>query len=115
MKKHVVRIGPNGEIQFIDKPELAGLKSEGAATKRRASHVEPCSRPLRWLFHLLRGVFGEAGAVAAFTRAWPVYWRINLTPSGGPVIDYRYLDRSLAIADEVAWLTAHRLGAPPPR
>lgn len=118
MAKHVIRIKSDGTTEFIDKPELSELKSSGAATKRRASHVEPCRWPYRQAFRLLRWVFGDQGWVAKFTRYWPVYWRVNLTPSGGPVLPTRYADRTKAIEDEVAWLHENRLGAapaPPPK
>ncbi len=115
MGKHVIRIKADGTTEFIDVPELAELKSGGAATKRRASHVEPWRRGYRWAFHLLRRVFGEDGRVARFTRRWPIYWRVNLTPSGGPILDYKYANREQAIADEVTWLQENRLGSPAPR
>ncbi len=107
--KTVVRVSPTGEITFLDKPETEALKSGGAATKRRASHVEPCRRPYRWAFHGLRKLFGEEGAVGAFTRLWPVYWRVNMGPSGGPVFG-RFADRAEAIGAEVEWLNRNGLG-----
>jgi hypothetical protein len=112
-EQHVVRISPDGTVQFINKAALDRLKAAGPVVLRRASHVEPAAAPLRWLFHLLRGACGEAGAVAAFTRAWPCRWRVNLGPSGGPVLPARYRDRELAIDAEVAWLQANRLGVKP--
>lgn len=113
LETHVVRIAPDGTVQFIDKPVMAPLKAQGPAVLRRASHVEPAAAVLRWAFHLLRRAFGEAGAAAAFTRAWPCRWRVNLSPSGGPVLSKRYRDRGKAIDAEVAWLQAGRLGSAP--
>ena len=51
---------------------------------RRASSVEPISLPLRLMFHLLRSVFGEDGHIADWARNWNCFWRINLSPVGGP-------------------------------
>lgn len=107
---HVVWIGPNGNIHFIDNPRFSTLKNEGRFAKRRASHVEPANRVLRWLFHVLRRWFGEDGAVAAFTRGWPCAWRVNLTPSGGEILDGVYRNRQDAIDAEVQWLQTHKLG-----
>jgi hypothetical protein len=36
-----------------------------------------------------------------FTRAWPILWRVNLQPIGGPVIAERYFNRRQAINAEV--------------
>lgn len=110
MGKVTVRILPNGDIQFIDTPDLADLKSAGVTTTRRASHVEPARWYWRALFRTLRRIFGESGAVSTFTRSWPVLWRVNLTPSGGPILSYEYRSRSQAIEDEVVWLLEHRMG-----
>ncbi len=113
-KKQVVRILPSGEMQFIDKPELAELKAQGPSSSRRASHVEPHNRLLRAAFHLLRRTFGERGAVAAFTRGWPCRWRVNMTLSGGDVFKGVYHNRQDAIDAEVLWLQDNKLGAPQP-
>ena len=106
----VIRIDSNGNIYFIDKPEFSSLKNEGKFVTQRASHVEPANRVLRWLFHVLRRWFGENGAVAAFTRRWPCAWRVNLTPSGGGILDGVYRNRQDAIEAEVQWLQTHKLG-----
>jgi hypothetical protein len=113
MPEHRIRVHKDGTIEFIDKPELAALKSEGATTKRRASHVEPARRLWRILFHVLRWVFGESGSVATFTRIWPVWWRVNLSPSNGPILGQLYSNRKEAIAAEVRWLQESGNGADP--
>ena len=75
-------------------------------SRRRASHIEPCSRHLRALFHLRRSVSLHSGWLAEWTRLWPCTWRVNLSPSGGPTFG-QYTNRQQAIAAEHAWLEKH--------
>lgn len=101
-----------GEVTlFIDGGSVVGLYDSttqplfaelGKVTVRRASNVEPVSRLLRLLFHLLR-VFGDSGKLADLSRKLPGSWRINMTPVGGPVLAEHYSNRAQAIAAEVAW------------
>lgn len=97
-----------GRAEFVNNPALSGLLSQGTARVTRASHVLPVSLPLRALFVILRRAFGETGAVSQFTRRWPCLWRVDLAPSGGPVIG-PFKDREEAISREVEWLNTHRL------
>lgn len=98
---------PDGTIEHIgdDQSTAAGIVAEiaGRSTKRRASHIEPCSPALRVAFHAVRW-FGERAV--AWTRSWPCLWRVRIV--GGPTFG-EYRDRSAAIAAEVAWLENHRL------
>lgn len=105
-KPVVVTIHPDGTVRFLVSEGSSPLLSDGAVV-RRASHVEPVSLPLRWLFHGLRFIWGEYGWVAKFTRAWPCMWRINLAPIGGPVMPVTYRNRQDAIDREVEWLNKH--------
>lgn len=110
-KEVVVRILPDGTVQHLDH---AGIDIPlGPASYRRASHVEPCNRILRWAFHLLRDNFGEKGRVAAFTRKWPCRWRVDLRPSGGPILEQTFRKRDVAITAEIEWLFANNLGKLP--
>lgn len=95
----------DGSVRAVGAPGLEFL-GEGA-TRRRASHVEPARPLLRRAFHALRERFGEDGAVAAFTRRWPCAWRVDLGPSGGPVLSQTWRDRAAAIRAELDWLDAH--------
>jgi hypothetical protein len=92
-----------GTIRF-----LVNEVSENFVTKdstiRRASHVEPFAWPLRIVFHALRKVFGEDGRVGEWTRSWGCYWRVNLSPVGGPIGNAAIRLRRYAIRAEVAWL-----------
>lgn len=115
MGKITVRVHPNGNLEFVDTPDAAGLKADGPVTTRRASHVEPARRVWRWLFHGLRRLFGEDGRVAEWTRGMRVYWRADMRPSGGPVLPVRSLDRAEVIAAEVEWLLVTGLGRHPDR
>jgi hypothetical protein len=113
--KIIVSIKPDGSFDCLATKseqlaaELAKYGITLESTLRRASHVEPDSLVLRVLFHGLRRLAGEQGAVAAFTRGWPVLWRADMGPSGGPVLPGRWRDRREAIAAEIEWLN-ERIG-----
>jgi hypothetical protein len=100
-------IDPNGEMRTIATPEAESL-GLGSGKRRRASYIEPANRPLRWLFRRLRRMFGDYGRVAAFTRSWPCEWRVDLTPSAGPIVG-GFHDRAEAIRFEVRWLEKNSL------
>lgn len=73
----------------------------GAASRRRASHVEPVNRCLRWLFHLIRRRITDESSIAEFTRWWPCHWRANII--GGPTLG-PFTKRPAAIKAEQDWL-----------
>ena len=73
-------------------------------TVRRASHIEPMNFPLRLVFHLLRTIYGEEGKIAEWTRSWDCFWRVNLSPVGGPISTCAIKPRCYAIDAEIAWL-----------
>lgn len=100
-------IDTNGEARAIASDDVEGL-GLGDAKKRRASHVLPKNRLLRWAFRLLRDKFGETGRVAELTRRWPCLWMADMSPMGGPTVG-PFRNRSAAIAWEVAWLDSHWL------
>lgn len=109
-KRTTIRISPQGTVHFVNS-ELTRKLVEKAdhATLRRASHVEPVSRPLRLCFHLLRRAFGEEGRASDWTRRWGCLWQINLSPSRGSVMG-PFQCRQTAIDAEVDWLHNNRLG-----
>jgi hypothetical protein len=100
-ESHVIIIDQAGRIQMIvgHGPDLTGA---GRASRRRASHVEPVSWPLRLLFHGIRSVAHDDSAAAAWTRSWRCLWRVRII--GGPVLAGGWRDRAAAIAAEVQWL-----------
>jgi hypothetical protein len=103
-----ILIDQDGNASHLAKPEsdTIGLGSIGTATSKRASHIEPTSRMLRFAFHAIRklGARGEQ-----FTRRWPCTWRVNLTLSGGPTYG-TYTDRQQAIDEEERWLISNAFG-----
>lgn len=93
----------------------------GEVITRRASHVEPADWALRLIFSLLRTLFADTSAVAAWTRTWGCEWRINTSPVGGPVLTWadvwgmesgygsmdsvaRFADRQRAVDAEIVFL-----------
>jgi hypothetical protein len=106
MQNVEITFTPDGEIRFLVSEGTTSLLTPEAVV-RRASHVEPVSRPLRILFHGLRTVFGETGRISDLTRSWPVRWRVNLAPIGGPVLFGYWMDRQDAIQAEINYLNAN--------
>jgi len=82
---------------------------EGARTAR-ASHIEPANPLLRVIFHLIRQWLGDKGRMSDFTRAWPILWRVNMQPVGGPILSTRYTNRAAAIDAEVVALNKFFIG-----
>lgn len=80
----------------------------GRAARRRVASVEPHRFWPRQAFLLLRLVFGEEGTVAAWTRRWPVLWRVNLRLSGGAVYG-PFVDREAAVKFEAGWVLRRRI------
>lgn len=98
-----VSISEDADVQFLVNAASSPLLTEDSVI-RRASHVEPVSFVLRGVFHLLRKTFGEKGRMAEFTRLWPCLWRVNLAPTGGPILPDTYRDRQQAITAEIGYL-----------
>jgi hypothetical protein len=107
----LITIDQTGSLEFIAHEQLAGLISEGQATKRRASHVTPCNWLTGKLFTFLRWATGETGAVSDWTRNWPYWfsWGWQVQVVDGPHLG-TYAERADAIAAEVAWLEQNKFG-----
>jgi len=101
-------VRPDGRIEFADCDALGAAYGDagGRLTQRRASHVEPVGRIARALFRAIRRRVADGSAAAAFTRVWPVRWRVSIIdgPTFGP-----FWSRRAAIAAEVRWLRANRI------
>lgn len=83
MSDHLIRVRPDGSLQFIwDDALAADLKDLGAVHVARASHVEPTP---------------------------DARWTADLSPVAGPTLG-PYGTRREALAAEVAWLEGHLLG-----
>tara|TARA_B100001109_G_scaffold215974_1_gene185193 strand:+ start:769 stop:1032 length:264 start_codon:yes stop_codon:yes gene_type:complete len=76
-------ISPQGEIRYIYNDALLSLTSLGAATIKRASHVEPC----------------DGG------------WQADLGPVNGPILG-PFTTRQEALQQEVNWLLQHNIPQP---
>ena len=103
-----VVVRPDGQIEFVrgDDRDAAYASAGGTLSRRRASVVEPVGRLARALFRAIRGRSADDSAAAAFTRVWPVRWRVAIVngPTFGP-----FWSRRAAIAAEVRWLEENRL------
>lgn len=102
-----ITVDSEGNLHYLEKPETESLRQLGTATTKRASHIEPCNWLLRLAFHAVR-MAGKRGE--AFSRTWPVDWRVNLKLSNGPTFG-RFADRSKAIEAEEQWLADNNMGA----
>ena len=94
-----VFIENDGSVTFLKSKLTAGFNL-GPSVTRRYSSCEPACWCLRLLFHTLRLVFGETGAVSAYTRGWKCVWRANI--KNGPILTGRWTDRQSAIMAEVS-------------
>src|SRR5271157_1928270 len=107
----IVNIREDGTIVCLDHKEAACFKELGKVKTRRASHVEPYTRRYRIAFYILRGLFGDKGRVADWTRYGKFWasrlWRVNLTPVGGPILLGATHPREAAIRKEIEWLDEH--------
>ncbi len=87
MKKDIRRIevyiSADGVAECVYDPHLAPLVAMLGARIERISHIEPTGWLRRWLFHRVRGCFGDKGRAAAWTRHWRCRWRVNFAPTGG--------------------------------
>jgi hypothetical protein len=81
-----VTIDEQGDQVFLATDSADCFLECGEVITRRASHVEPASRYERWAFNLLRTLFSDTSAVAAWTRTWKCLWRVNTSPVGGPIL-----------------------------
>jgi len=106
MENIVITLSEDGDVRFLVNDTTACLLEDNSVV-RRASHVDPDSYILRIAFHALRAMFGEKGLVGEFTRKWPCAWRVDLSPSNGPLLDEVFYSRQDAIEAEVEWLNAN--------
>jgi hypothetical protein len=97
---NVIFIEADGTVRGIHSTLTEDLIS---GTRRRASHVEPVNRALRWLFHQIRSRTSDDSFVASFTRKWPCRWqaRIFNGPTLGP-----FRRRQEAIAAEISYINS---------
>lgn len=58
------------------------LEQVGTVVRKRASNIVPLHRGKRFLFLLLRAVFGERGITAEWTRQWTGPWCAILFQTG---------------------------------
>ena len=97
-----IMILPDGTVRFLYDDDTSDILSElGPGRKIRASHVEPTSRVLRWLFHAIRSRVADDSWLAGFTRRWPCEWRASII--GGPTLG-PFRQRADAIAAEIEYI-----------
>lgn len=99
-----VTIDENGDLAFLSTDMSDVFLEMGKAVKRRASHVEPERLAKRIAFRVLRGVFGDHGRVAEWTRNWSGKWRVDTRPTAGVVLPQLFDSRDEAITAEIEFL-----------
>jgi len=79
----VIQIRPDGEVTVVYHPDKQRVEVDvvtqalgTAREERRFGHVVPRSLILRTAFRILRALFGGAGRIADWTRAWHCWWVI---------------------------------------
>jgi len=95
---NVIFIEADGTVRGIHSTLTEDVIS---GTRRRASHVEPVNRALRWLFHQIRSRTSDESLAANFTRKWPCHWQARIFdgPTLGP-----FCRRQEAIAAEISFI-----------
>lgn len=101
-----IQINSDGSVTSIGEQTLGLSDYFTHASSRRVSHIEPCSRWLRVLFHLIRRMVKDDSAMAGATRRWSCRWRVNMRLSGGPVFGC-FDNRADAIKAEHDWLNSN--------
>lgn len=81
-----ITIEDDGSLVFLATESADVFLELGKVVTRRASHVEPATFWARQLFTVLRFLFADDSAVAAWTRTWACGWRVNTKPVGGPIL-----------------------------
>ena len=104
MKTFSVFIENDGNITFLDTALAVGFNL-GPSVTRRYSAVEPDCWCLRLVFHTLRLLFGETGAVSDYTRNWACVWRVRI--KNGPILSRRWHNRQAAISAEMAYFNLY--------
>jgi hypothetical protein len=99
-----VTIDEEGDMVFLKTPLSDVLLELGTVVTKRASHVTPRAFIPRVAFKILRGLFGDKGRVAEWTRGWSGPWRVDMRPVGASVVDGDWATRQDAIDFEVAYL-----------
>jgi hypothetical protein len=110
MQSVVISIDLDGTATYLLNQYTEGAFPD-AGDPIRASHVEPVSLSLRLLFRALRRAFKDESRVAAWTRSWPCYWYVDMSPVGGPKRG-PFSNRAQAIEFEIQMLNRFWLGRP---
>ena len=85
-KMVVVTVEESGDLTFLKTDSADVFLELGAVVTRRASHVEPYFLLPRLAFTLLRMLSSDDSKIAAWTRTWACWWRVNTKPVGGPIL-----------------------------
>lgn len=107
MPRCAVVIGIDGMVEIVGPAgEVVGRERR----RRRVSHVEPQSLPLRLAFRLLRSVVSDNSRLAEWTRRWPCRWRVRIVGFGSEVIADGFRDRAAAIEWELGVIVPRLVG-----
>lgn len=118
MSKKITIIVPRDRAtgtRAIHSPEAAAVLAKlGTTETRRASHVEPpgdlSQAALEWL--LVHNPMAYSTLVTDINTAASLLpedsWWADMLPVGGPVLG-PFFDKNVALAEEVKWLTDHRI------
>jgi len=102
-KKISIFIDSVGTMRTIE-PEMAKLM--GLRRGPRFSYIEPANRHLRRLYMAIRARVSDDSFVAAWTRLWPVLWRVRVAHS--TQILGTYWSRKAAIRGEKDFFSTGR-------
>jgi hypothetical protein len=99
-----VTIDEEGNLIYLKTDASDALLELGTVVTRRASHITPRAFLPRIAFKIVRGVFGNEGRIAEWSRGWHGPWRVDMRPVGAGVVDGDWQTRQDAINFEIAYL-----------
>jgi hypothetical protein len=85
-----VTIDESGDMVYLNTPESDIFMELGERITTRASHVEPYALLPRLLFTAIRYFVHDDSRLAAWTRGWKCFWRVNTRPVDGPILRNQY-------------------------
>jgi hypothetical protein len=98
-----VTIDESGDMVYLKTPESDIFMELGERITTRASHVEPYEFLPRLLFTAIRYFVYDDSKLAAWTRGWKCFWRVNTRPVGGPILTWCDVHHSGACGNRNNW------------
>lgn len=86
-----------GKVEFLNRPPFIEDQQAQAWKKERFSEIVPVNVWLMIAFRILRFVFGEDGACAAWTRQWQCLWIMTILQGNNKGVSKESYDRAMLL------------------